>query len=164
MRDGTRLFTAIYTPKDANAENEYPILMKRTCYSVRPYGGDKFATTRLGPSETLIKEGYIFVHQDVRGRWMSEGEWTNMTPHLDRKKSQKDTDESSDTWDTIEWLLENVAYNNGRVGQWGISYPGFYAAASLADPHPALSAVSPQAPIADFYFDDLHHNGTYTLG
>ena len=163
MRDGTRLFTAIYTPKDASDEQRYPILMKRTCYSVKPYGADEFMTTRLGPSPTLIQDGYIFVHQDVRGRWMSEGTWTNMTPHQ-KDKSAGQTDESSDTYDTIEWLLQELKFHNGRVGQWGISYPGFYAAAALPGAHPALKAVSPQAPIADFYFDDFHHNGAYTLG
>ena len=164
MRDGTRLFTAIYTPKDASPERTYPVLMKRTCYSVRPYGAEQYMTSRLGPSATLIQDGYIFVHQDVRGRWMSEGTWTNMTPHVAEKSSENDVDESSDTYDTIEWLLANLAHHNGRVGQWGISYPGFYAAASLPEAHPALKAVSPQAPIADFYFDDFHHNGAYTLG
>ncbi|MEM9986953.1 MAG: CocE/NonD family hydrolase, partial [Bacteroidota bacterium] len=163
MRDGTRLFTAIYTPKDASDQQRYPILMKRTCYSVKPYGPDQFATTRLGPSPTLIQDGYIFVHQDVRGRWMSEGTWTNMTPHQ-RDKSSGQTDESSDTYDTIAWLLRELKFHNGKVGQWGISYPGFYAAAALPGAHPALKAVSPQAPIADFYFDDFHHNGAYTLG
>ncbi len=164
MRDGTRLFTAIYTPKDASTEKPYPILLKRSCYSVKPYGPDTFMVRGLGPSETLVRAGFIFVHQDVRGRWMSEGTWTNMTPHLPDKSSPQDVDESSDGYDTIEWLLENVASHNGRVGQWGISYPGFYAAAALPGAHPALKAVSPQAPIADFYFDDFHHNGAYTLG
>jgi len=160
MRDGTKLFTAIYTPKDASPNKKYPIVMQRTCYSVAPYGEDKFPT-RLGPSETMMKEGYIFVYQDVRGRWKSEGTWTNMTPVIDNKKSKKDVDEGSDTYDTIDWLIKNVAYNNGKVGQWGISYPGFYTAAGILSNHPALKASSPQAPISDFFFDDFHHNGAF---
>lgn len=127
MRDGIKLFTAIYTPKDASAKNKYPIMMQRTCYSVAPYGEDKYPA-RLGPSEIMMKEGYIFVYQDVRGRWKSEGTWTNMTPVIDNKKSKTDVDEGSDTYDTIDWLVKNVAGNNGKVGQYGISYPGFYTA------------------------------------
>lgn len=155
MRDGTTLFTQVYSPKDQS--REYPILMKRTCYSVRPYGENKFPK-RLGPSETLMRERYIFVYQDVRGRFMSEGSFDNMRPNIPGNK-KKDIDESSDTYDTIDWLLKNVKNHNGRVGQWGISYPGFYAAAAIPDAHPALKASSPQAPIGDFYFDDFHHNG-----
>ncbi|MEO6914321.1 MAG: CocE/NonD family hydrolase [Chitinophagaceae bacterium] len=160
MRDGTKLFTAIYTPKDASAQKTYPVIMQRTCYSVAPYGGDKFPA-RLGPSETMMKEGYIFVYQDVRGRWKSEGTWTNMTPIIENKKSKKDVDEASDTYDTIDWLVKNTSFNNGRVGQWGISYPGFYTAAGILSNHPALKASSPQAPISDFFFDDFHHNGAF---
>ncbi|WCT11279.1 CocE/NonD family hydrolase [Mucilaginibacter jinjuensis] len=158
MRDGIKLFTAIYTPKDASAKKKYPIVMQRTCYSIAPYGEDKIPA-RLGPSETMMKEGYIVVYQDVRGRYKSEGTWTNMTPVIDNKKSKKDVDEGSDTYDTIDWLVKNVANNNGRVGQWGISYPGFYTAAGILSNHPALKASSPQAPISDFWFDDFHHNG-----
>jgi putative CocE/NonD family hydrolase len=160
MRDGTKLFTAIYTPKDASPKKKYPIVMQRTCYSVAPYGEDKYPA-RLGPSATMMKEGYIMVYQDVRGRWKSEGTWTNMTPVIDNKKSKKDVDEGSDTYDTIDWLVKNVANNNGRVGQWGISYPGFYTAAGILSNHPALKASSPQAPISDFFFDDFHHNGAF---
>ena len=163
MRDGKKLFTSIYTPKDASAKNKYPILMQRTCYSVAPYGEDKYPA-RLGPSEITMKEGYIFVYQDVRGRWKSEGTWTNMTPVIDNKKSKTDVDEGSDTYDTIDWLVKNVAGNNGKVGQYGISYPGFYTAAGILSNHPALKASSPQAPISDFFFDDFHHNGAFLEG
>jgi uncharacterized protein len=97
----------------------------------------------LGPNRTLMHDMYIFVYQDVRGRYMSEGQFQEMTPAID-KKTKKQTDESSDTWDTVDWLLKNVKNNNGRVGIWGISYPGFYASASLPDAHPAIKAVSPQ--------------------
>lgn len=164
MRDGTKLFTAVYVPKDASKDKKYPFLMQRTCYSVAPYGVERYPN-RLGPNKFLMREKYIFVYQDVRGRWMSEGTWTNMTPHIPNKskKNKSQVDESSDTFDTIEWLLKNVAYNNGRVGQWGISYPGFYTIASAVEAHPALKASSPQAPIADFFFDDFHHNGAYML-
>ncbi len=162
MRDGVKLFTSIYTPNDQS--KEYPILMQRTPYSVAPYGADAFKTA-LGPSPTLMKDGYIFVYQDVRGRWNSEGSYDNMRPTLtaDERKTDQDIDESTDTYDTIEWLLANLDNNNGKVGQWGISYPGFYSAASLPYAHEALKAVSPQAPIGDFYFDDFHHNGAYFL-
>ena len=175
MRDGTKLHTAVYVPKDASANNKYPFLMQRTCYSVAPYGPDAYPKS-VGPSPTLMRDKYIFVYQDVRGRWASEGKWTNMTPNLpdqqpaktkgrNKSKSTPSTagspDESSDAYDTIEWLLKNVSNNNGRVGQWGISYPGFYTAASLPDAHPALKAASPQAPVSDFFFDDFHHNGAF---
>ncbi|WP_419700910.1 CocE/NonD family hydrolase [Mucilaginibacter sp. NFX135] len=163
MRDGIKLFTSIYTPKDASAKNKYPILMQRTCYSVAPYGEDKYPA-RLGPSEIIMKEGYIFVYQDVRGRWKSEGTWTNMTPVIDNKKSKTDVDEGSDTYDTIDWLIKNATFNNGKVGQYGISYPGFYTAAGILSNHPALKASSPQAPISDFFFDDFHHNGAFLEG
>ncbi len=158
MRDGIKLFTSIYTPKDASAKKKYPIVMQRTCYSIAPYGEDKIPA-RLGPSDIMMKQGYIVVYQDVRGRYKSEGTWTNMTPVIDNKKTKKDVDEGSDTYDTIDWLVKNVTNNNGRVGQWGISYPGFYTAAGILSNHPALKASSPQAPISDFWFDDFHHNG-----
>lgn len=161
MRDGVKLFAAVYTPKDATATKSYPIVMQRTPYSVGPYGKEVYPFY-IGP-DPMVKEGYIFVHQDVRGRYKSEGVWTNMTPHIAHKKSGA-VDESTDTWDTIDWLLKNVQHHNGRVGQWGISYPGFYTSAGSIDAHPALKAVSPQAPVADFWFDDFHHNGAFTLG
>jgi putative CocE/NonD family hydrolase len=160
MRDGVKLHTAVYVPKDASAQHAYPFLMQRTCYAVEPYGEDRYPS-RLGPNTFLMKDKYIFVYQDVRGRYMSEGTWTNMTPHIDNKTKPTDVDEASDTYDTIEWLIKNVAGNNGRVGQWGISYPGFYTTASSLSKHPALKASSPQAPIADFFFDDFHHNGAF---
>jgi putative CocE/NonD family hydrolase len=158
MRDGVKLFTSVYVPKDKT--RKYPFLMQRTCYSVAPYGKDKYRRN-LGPSRFLMREGYIFVYQDVRGRWMSEGIFDNMTPNIpgNNPKNKTAIDEASDTWDTIEWLLKNIANHNGRVGQWGISYPGFYTAAGIPDAHPALKASSPQAPISDFFFDDFHHNG-----
>ena len=157
MRDGVQLHISVFSPRDRS--RDYPIILKRTPYSCRPYGRDRFPR-RIGPSPYMENEGYIFVHQDVRGRWMSEGTYDNMRPHVDGDAA---IDESSDTYDTIEWLLKNIPGNNGKVGQWGISYPGFYSAASLPEHHPALVAVSPQAPIADFFFDDFHHQGAYTL-
>jgi hypothetical protein len=157
MRDGETLFTAVYQPKDQS--QKYPMLLKRTCYSIRPYGEENYPN-RLGPSSYLMREKFIFVYQDVRGRYMSTGEFDNMRPNVPGNK-KKDIDESSDTFDTIEWLLKNLKGHNGKVGQWGISYPGFYTAAALPDAHPALVASSPQAPIADFYFDDFHHNGAF---
>ncbi len=160
MRDGVRLFTIVYTPKDQS--QDYPMVMKRTCYSIRPYGEDQYPNS-LGPNRFMMRDKYIFVYQDVRGRYMSEGSFDNMRPNIpgNNKRNKKDIDESSDTFDTIEWLLKNVKNNNGKVGQFGISYPGFYTAAALPDAHPALVASSPQAPIADFFFDDFHHQGAY---
>lgn len=161
MRDGVRLFTAVYEPKDTS--QRFPMLMMRTPYSVGPYGADEYKSS-VGPSEILAREGYIFVYQDVRGRWMSEGEFDNMRPHRGVKSGPRDIDESTDTYDTIEWLTKHVPNHNGRVGQYGISYPGFYAAAGMIDAHPALKAVSPQAPIADWFAgDDWHHNGALQL-
>ena len=159
MRDGVHLFTAIYTPKDTS--RAYPILMQRTPYSVSPYG-EKAFMAQLGPSTQFQEEGFIFVYQDVRGRMMSEGEFVNMRPQ--RTVSGAAVDESTDTYDTIEWLLRHVSGNNGRVGQWGISYPGFYTAVGMLSGHPALKAVSPQAPIVDwFQGDDFHRNGALWL-
>jgi putative CocE/NonD family hydrolase len=161
MRDGVRLYTAVYSPKDGS--KTYPIMLSRTPYSIAPYGPERYRAN-LGPSPLFAKEGYIFVYQDVRGRWMSEGSFDHMRPHRDVKRSSKEIDESSDTYDTIEWLLKNVSNHNGRVGQWGISYPGFYAAAGMIDAHPALKASSPQAPVIDWFSrDDWHHNGTLWL-
>jgi putative CocE/NonD family hydrolase len=163
MRDGVHLFTAVYVPKDAASSNKYPILMDRTPYSVSPYGADNYKTA-LGPSELFAKEKYIFAYQDVRGRMMSEGKFIDMRPQIDNKKSAEDVDESSDTYDSIDWLVKNVANNNGKVGIWGISYPGFYTAAGMLANHPALVAVSPQAPITDWFVgDDFHHNGALYL-
>jgi len=160
MRDGIRLFTAIYIPKDRSTT--YPILLKRTPYNVGPYGTDRYAEN-LGPSPLIAKEGYIFAYQDVRGRWMSEGAFEHVRPHRPAKAA-KEIDESTDTYDTIDWLLKNIPAHNGRVGLWGISYPGFYAAAGAIDAHPALKAVSPQAPVSDWFSsDDWHHNGAFLL-
>ena len=160
MRDGVRLFTAIYEPRDR--AGPVPIMLIRTPYSCRPYGPDEYRSS-LGPNKEFQDRGYVFVYQDVRGCYLSEGTFVNMRPHVPRKTSRAQVDESSDTYDTIEWLLANLGSHNGRVGQWGISYPGFYAAAGMIDAHPALKAVSPQAPIADWYFDDFHHHGALFL-
>ncbi|MDX1753289.1 MAG: CocE/NonD family hydrolase [Salinimicrobium sediminis] len=159
MRDGIKLHTTIYSPKDTS--KKYPILMTRTPYSARPYGEDQFRSL-IGPNRHLMEEGNIFVYQDVRGRWMSEGVYDNMRAYIPNKK-KKQVDEASDTYDTVDWLVKNVKNNNGRVGVWGISYPGYYSAYALIDAHPAIKAVSPQAPIGDFFFDDFHHNGAYLL-
>ena len=162
MRDGVRLFTSVYVPKDASATNPYPILFDRTPYSVSPYGADAYKTA-IGPSEQLARSKYIFAYQDVRGAFMSEGQFVNMRPHIQRK-SGKQIDEASDTYDSIEWMVKNIPNNNGRVGMWGISYPGFYTAAGMIDAHPALKAASPQAPIADWFVgDDFHHHGALYL-
>jgi putative CocE/NonD family hydrolase len=159
MRDGKKLFTSVYVPKDDS--QAYPIMLSRTPYGVGPYGVDAYRES-LGPSEMFTKNGFIFVYQDVRGRYMSEGEFVNMRPHKDIKSGPTDIDESTDTYDTIDWLVKNIPHNNGKVGMWGISYPGFYAAAGMIDAHPALKAVSPQAPIADWFIgDDFHHNGAF---
>lgn len=160
MRDGAKLFTSVYTPKDTT--KTYPIILTRTPYTVSPYGEEKYPRS-LGPNDEMTKEGNIFVFQDVRGRFLSEGEFDNMRGYIPNKKN-KQIDESSDTYDTIDWLVKNVKHNNGNVGMWGISYPGFYAAMSLMDSHPALKAVSPQAPIADWFIgDDMHHGGALSL-
>lgn len=160
MRDGVKLFTSIYTPKDAS--KKAPFLMMRTPYSCRPYGANEIRPN-LGPESGFTKEGYIFVYQDVRGQYMSGGEFQWMTPYIPNKKSGQ-VDESTDTVDTIDWLLKNVANNNGRVGVYGTSFPGHYAAQCLIDPHPALKAASPQAPMVDNWLgDDMHHNGAFYL-
>ena len=158
MRDGVKLFTAIYTPRDRS--QQYPIMLTRTPYTVSPYGPEQYKTS-LGPSLFMQQEKYIFVYQDVRGKFMSEGEWIEVRP---RRKNTNEIDESTDTYDTIEWLLKNVPNNNGRVGMWGISYPGFYTSMGAIDAHPSLKAASPQAPIADWFIgDDFHHNGAFFL-
>ena len=162
VRDGKKLFTAVYVPKDPS--RRYPMLMVRTPYGCGPYGVDRDGVKALAPSEDFLKAGYIFVCQDVRGRHQSEGEFIEMTPHQPAKKGATDVDESSDTHDSVQWLLGRVAGHNGRVGLWGISYPGFYTAASIIDSHPAIKAASPQAPIADLYMgDDSYHGGAFML-
>ncbi len=161
MRDGVKLYTVIYIPKDET--EKYPFLMERTPYSAGPYGENYYAGS-LGPNAALMKEKYIFVYQDVRGRYMSEGVNLEVTPYIQNKKNKSDVDESSDTYDTVDWLLKNVKNNNGRVGLYGISYPGFYATACLPGAHPAIKAVSPQAPVTDeFVGDDANHYGAFFL-
>jgi len=160
-RDGVKLFTSVYVPKDTS--RSYAIMLTRTPYDVAPYGVDRYRNS-LGPSEKFARAGFIFVYQDVRGRFMSEGEFIEMTPHRPNKVSSADVDESTDTWDTIDWLVKNISNNSGNVGIWGISYSGFYAAAGMIDAHPALKAVSPQAPVSDLFMgDDCYHNGAFFL-
>jgi putative CocE/NonD family hydrolase len=159
MRDGKKLFTSVYVPKDQT--KKYPFMMDRTPYSVAPYG--EAYKTGLGPSSQFTHDGYIFVYQDVRGRYMSEGMFEEMMPELEVHKTNKDVDEGTDTYDTIDWLLKNVPDNNGKVGVWGISYPGFYTTAALLSRHPALVAASPQAPMSDLWRDDGWHNGAFFL-
>src|SRR5688572_171737 len=160
MRDGVKLFTIVYAPVDSS--RAVPILMTRSPYGSAPYGPDAYRAS-LGPSPAYAEAGYIFVYQDVRGRYRSGGEFVEMRPHQ-AAPGPRDVDESSDTYDTIAWLLASPLKHNGRVGMWGISYPGFYAAAALPRAHTALKAVSPQAPIADLYMgDDSYHNGAFML-
>jgi hypothetical protein len=161
MRDGVKLFTTVYVPKDKS--QAYPIMMQRTPYSVSPYGIDNYRSL-LGPSELFEKDGFIFVYQDVRGRYLSEGEFVDVPFHKTRLSGPADTDESTDTYDTVDWLVRHVPGNNGKVGIWGISYGGFFAAFALIDAHPALKAVSPQAPMGDVgNGDDAFHNGAFYL-
>lgn len=160
MRDGVKLFTSIYIPKDQS--KKYPFLINRTPYTVAPYGEDKFKLS-LGNFPALMREGFIFVYQDVRGRWMSEGTFDDVRPQT-TAKGKNAIDESTDTYDTIDWLVKNIANNNGKAGISGISYPGFYSTTSLPNAHPALKAVSPQAPVTDWFLgDDFHHNGALFL-
>lgn len=161
MRDGVKLFTAIYVPNDRT--KRHPLMIYRTPYRVAPYGVDRYARW-IGPSARLERSGYIFVHQDVRGRFMSEGRFDNMRPQLPKGAGPKAVDESTDAYDTIAWLLKRLrGRHNGKAGMWGISYPGFYAAAGAINGHPALVAVSPQAPIGDWFFDDVHRHGAFCL-
>jgi uncharacterized protein len=161
MRDGVKLFTQVYTPRDVT--RQYPILLTRTPYSVGPYGSNNYRS-RLGPGDSFAREGFIFVYQDVRGRYLSEGTFVDNPPHKTHFDGPKDTDPSTDTYDTIDWLVKNIPDNNGRVGLWGVSYPGFFAAFGLMNSHPALKAVSPQAPMADLgNGDDVAHNGAFFL-
>ncbi len=161
MRDGVKLFTVVYEPKDQS--KKYPILFQRTPYGVGPYGPDDYKS-QLGHNELLQKSGYIFVFQDVRGRYMSEGQFVDVRPFKPVKKGAKDIDESTDTYDSISWLLKKLKNHNGNVGMWGISYPGFYAAMGALSNHPNLVAVSPQAPVMDWFAgDDFHHNGAFFL-
>ena len=162
MRDGAKLFTAFYIPKDSS--QKHPILFNRTPYTCYPYGEDKF-NPRLYQSYWInyLKEGYIIAIQDVRGKWMSEGDYVDVRPFNPNKKN-KDIDEASDTYDAIDWMINNIAGNNKRVGVFGISYPGFYSTMAALSNHPALKAVSPQAPVTDWFIgDDFHHNGVLML-
>jgi putative CocE/NonD family hydrolase len=161
MRDGVKLFVAVYAPKD-NSQT-YPILLTRTPYGCKPYGEDLYPEP-AGPLDYYARDKFIFVFQDVRGRYASEGRFVHMRPQKDVKDGPNDIDESTDTWDTIDWLVKNVPNNNGKVGMMGISYPGFYTAAGMIDSHPALKCASPQAPVTDWFIgDDFHHNGTFYL-
>ena len=161
MRDGIKLFTAIYIPK--NQTEKSPFLLMRTPYSCAPYGEQNYPR-RLGPSQLFANENYIHVIQDVRGRYMSEGTFEEMTPHINEQKHAISTNESTDCFDTIDWLLKNIERNNGNAGLYGISYPGFYASAALPGAHPALKAVSPQAPVTDeLEGDDAYHRGAFFL-
>ena len=160
MRDGVKLFTSIYAPKDST--EKHPILMTRTPYSCAPYGKDNWRNFYSGYLRYYLREGYTMVTQDVRGHWMSEGDYEDIRPFNKNKKTDKDVDEASDTYDCIDWLTKNIPGNNGRVGVFGISYPGFYSTMAAASGHPALKAVSPQAPVTDWFMgDDFHHNGAF---
>jgi uncharacterized protein len=161
MRDGVQLFTSVYAPKDHS--RQYPILLLRTPYSVEPYGSNNYGAL-LNPAGPFAREGFIFVYQDVRGRYLSEGDFMDNPPHKTPLDGPKDTDPATDAYDTIDWLVKNIPNNNGRVGLWGVSYPGFFAAFGLINSHPALKAVSPQAPMADVgNGDDAYHNGAFFL-
>lgn len=161
MRDGVKLFTSIYIPKDSS--EKHPILFGRTPYSCAPYG-EKFRNFWDTHWKYYMRENYIVVVQDVRGRWMSEGEFVDVRPFIKDKKTNKDIDEASDTYDAIDWMVKNIYGNNGNVGVMGISYPGFYSTMAAASGHPALKAVSPQAPVTDWFMgDDFHHNGAFAL-
>ncbi len=161
MRDGTKLFTAIYTPRDTS--KRVPVLLMRTPYSVAPYGETSYPA-QLGPFPGLDAEGWIFIYQDVRGRYMSEGYHAFMTPNKGPNRKAGDLDESTDTYDTIEWVLKNVSHHNGRVGSWGNSAPGFFVAAGMIDAHPALKLAYPSAPMVDWWLgDDRHMNGLFKL-
>ena len=161
MRDGVRLFTSVLAPKDTSTA--YPFLVTRSPFGISPYGPDEYS--EVSPqTEALLKAGYIVVRQDVRGRRLSEGSFTHVTPHRLDKRTSADVDENSDTWDTVEWLLAHVPNHNGRVGIWGISYSGFFTVAGIIDTHPAIKAASPQAPVADLFLDDdWYHGGAFML-
>ena len=160
MRDGTKLFTAIYTPKDQT--KKYPVLLNRTPYTVAPYGANEYKKS-LGNFPAEMREGFIFDYQDVRGKWMSEGEFEDVRP-VNKTKNKKAIDESTDTYDTLEWLAKNMKNYNQKAGIYGISYPGFYSTMSLVNSHPTLKAVSPQAPVTNWFLgDDFHHNGVLFL-
>ncbi|MEO6133664.1 MAG: CocE/NonD family hydrolase, partial [Ginsengibacter sp.] len=159
MRDGVKLFTSLYIPK--NKTTDHPFLMSRTPYSCAPYGENKFATYWATYMNNYVRQNFIFVKQDVRGRYMSEGEFVDVRP-FNKNKKGKEIDEASDTYDTIDWLIKNIEKNNGKVGVMGTSYPGFYSTEAALSGHPALVAVSPQAPVTDWFMgDDFHHKGAF---
>ena len=159
MRDGVRLFTSVYMPK--STAEPHPILITRTPYSSAPYGEAVYKDYWNSYSKKYFEEGYIMVTQDVRGRWMSEGQFKDVRPFNPNKKG-KEIDEASDTYDAIDWLVKNIPNNNGKAGVFGISYPGFYSTMAAASNHPALKAVSPQAPVTNWFIgDDFHHNGVF---
>jgi len=161
MRDGVRLFTIVYTPRDTS--KRYPIMLYRTPYSIRPYGPDEYRRP-LGPTEQFDRDGYIFVFQDARGTYRSEGTFQVIKPLNGPDAAPTDTDESTDNYDTIEWVLNNIPNHNGRVGQWGISYSGWQTVMGMVNAHPALKASSPQASPSDMFIgDDWHHNGAFRL-
>jgi putative CocE/NonD family hydrolase len=160
MRDGARLFTRAFVPKDDS--QKWPILLTRTPYALKPYGEDNYPDS-TGSFRTFAKDNFVLVMQDVRGRYGSEGTYVHVRP-FNPNKGPKDIDENSDTYDTIDWLVKNIPNNNGNVGMFGISYPGFYTAMGMIDSHPALKAASPQAPISDWFMgDDVNHNGAFFL-
>ena len=160
MRDGVKLFISAYLPKD-NSE-KHPILMERTPYSCAPYGEGNYRPFWVNHLIKYCRKGYIMVIADIRGRWMSEGEFADVRPFNPNKKTNKDIDEASDTYDTIDWMVKNLPGNNGKVGVFGISYPGFYSTMASLSGHPALKAVSPEAPVTDWFVgDDFHHNGAF---
>ncbi|MFA9388574.1 MAG: CocE/NonD family hydrolase [Prolixibacteraceae bacterium] len=162
MRDGVKLFTIIYSPKDQSVT--YPMILNRTPYNISPYGDEMGFVFRRGLHPAFLLEKFIFVFQDLRGRFMSEGEFVHMRPFIENKTRPDQIDESSDAYDTMDWLVKHVTNNNGRIGMFGISYPGFYSSCAAIDAHPALKCVSPQAPIADWFFDDSHHHGAFFQG
>ncbi len=162
MRDGVRLFTTVYVPKDTT--RAHPVIMTRTPYSVAPYAPDAFPSDVGNQRRAYFHAGYIVVYQDVRGRYLSEGEYVNVRPYLDHKQTKQDIDETTDTYDTVDWLIQHIPHNNGRVGISGISYPGFYSSMGAIDAHPAVKAVSPQAPVSQWMSgDDFFHNGAFLL-
>lgn len=161
MRDGVRLFTSIYTPKNRSGSN--PILLNRTPYDIEPGGPDSY-NYFVNVYERYTSDNYILVFQDVRGKYMSEGIYEDIRPEVAVRKNNNDIDESTDTWDTVDWLVKNIKNNNGNVGIFGISYPGFYSTMGLINAHPAVKAVSPQAPVTAWFLgDDFHHNGAFFL-
>ncbi len=162
MRGGVRLFTTVYLPRDTT--RPHPIIMTRTPYSVAPYDRDSFPSNVGNQRRAYFHAGYIVVYQDVRGRYLSEGEYVNVRPYVEPKRTKQDIDETTDTYDTVDWLIHNIPHNNGRVGVSGISYPGFYSSMAAIDAHPAVKAVSPQAPVSQWMSgDDFFHNGAFLL-